>query len=121
MTMTTDPLFLRVPAGLVPEGSQINGSRPFAVQPMQNVHVEPAPAYSVDQMDEIAAEPLRPTGVIEGLYDDEIGRKRMETDFTRDKKYKIEEYEPVDFVELLNKENGPAQAFVAQEIFSRKF
>lgn len=88
---------------------------------MQNTHVAPSPAYSKDAMDSIASSPLTPTSVIDGGYDDEFRRERMKQDFTRNINYAIEEQEPVDYTEILTEDNGPAKAFVAQEIFARKF
>ena len=88
---------------------------------VQETHFEPSfPAHASDEMDSIAAKPFG--------YDSPkpfipvAPRSRLSLDtFERDTKYKIEELEPYDFTQLLNQENGPAQAFVLQEIFARKF
>jgi hypothetical protein len=88
---------------------------------VQETYFEPSfPAHASDDMDAIAAKPFgydspKPFIPIKP-------RSRLSKDtFERDTKYKIEELEPYDFTQLLRKENGPAQAFVLQEIFARKF
>lgn len=88
---------------------------------VQETRFEPSfPAHASDEMDAIAAKPFGHDGPKPLIPVTPRSQLSLNT-FERDTKYKIEEYEPFDFTQLLHQENGPAQAFVLQEIFARKF
>lgn len=78
------------------------------------------PAYSSDEMDSIASAPFQST-YSEGLHSDQKGRRRETDTFERSKQYIITEVEAINYLDVLNEENGPARAFVMHEIFSKKY
>ena len=96
---------------------------PIQVEEVREVSFEPSvPTYSTDEMDAIAAKPFGYDSSKPSLKSKQkVYSHQLSTSFERDQKYKIEEYDPFDFTEILEKDNGPAQAFVLQEIFARKF
>ncbi len=80
-------------------------------------------SYQVDEMDKIAGElevpePIAAKPMIEVERDREKYRKLK---LVRDDDYRIEEEEGLDFLDVLNQEDGPAKAVVMAEIFNRKY
>ena len=116
---------------------ELTGQKSTPKQPQQpvleTIEVEPqmasstqpgsysnSPAYSSDEMDMIASAPIQST-YSKGLEAAPKRERRQTDSFTREGSYKIEEVESVDYLELLQEENGPARAFVMSEIFTKKY
>jgi len=55
------------------------------------------------------------------LEEPRVITKRRDVDFARKQAYKIKESAKIDYLDVLDQEDGPAKAFVLSEIFNRKY
>ncbi|MEN8251817.1 MAG: hypothetical protein ABFS32_23050 [Bacteroidota bacterium] len=82
--------------------------------------------YSVDEIDEIAVPLEVPPDFGSNTSKrypepDTLKTKRPKDEFKRAEHYKIRDKEEIDFVNMLNEQDGPARAFVMSEIFNKKY
>ena len=82
-------------------------------------------SLAVDEMDKIAGdlevpEPIAAKPIIKVDRDKEREKYRL-LKFERDEDYRIEEEVGIDFLEVLQQEDGPVKAVVMAEIFNRKY
>jgi hypothetical protein len=82
--------------------------------------------YSVDEIDEIAVPYEVPDAIgsnrnIRQPEPDTLRLRRPKDVFKRAEQYRIIEQENVDYLGILNEQDGPARAFVMSEIFDRKY
>ncbi len=91
--------------------------------PAPSLENRPQPSYALDEMDSIAGEMKYPKSFgSERLAEpNTMDIKRKVLSFKRDDKYKIQEKESVDYLNIINEQNGAAKAFVWSEIFNRKY
>lgn len=83
------------------------------------------PAYSIDDIDQIAVDYEVPDAIGENPYYQEppksVASTRAQDKFKRTEHYTIDRRDAVDYTSIFNEDGGPAKAFVLSEIFERKY
>ena len=100
-----------------------------ALEPETGIRPAPAiegneqPFYSIDEIDQIASEfkVPKPIGSERLTEPDLAALRRKDLSFKRDDKYSIKTKRTVNYLDILNSQDGPARAFVLSEIFNRKY
>jgi hypothetical protein len=87
--------------------------------PAPAIEAVPQPTYAVDEIDQIAVDYEVPDAIGTRAENKVIKRKKLK--FERTEHFKIKEKESVDYLSLLEEEEGAAKAFVMSEIFARKY
>ena len=102
-----------------------------ATQPKPVAVTEPEPepiiqpAYSMDDIDQIAVDYEVPDAIGSNPYYQEppksVASTRAQDKFKRTEHYTIDTREAVDYTSIFSEDGGPAKAFVLSEIFERKY
>jgi hypothetical protein len=106
---------------------ELAGGQKPTPDPITEPEPEPIiqPAYSMDDIDEIAVDYDVPDAIGANPYYQEppksVASTRIQDKFQRADHYKIEKRAAIDYTSIFSEDGGPAKAFVLSEIFERKY